>query len=51
MNTSEITTKLLYARDAVRYCLDNAMGSVDNHGIKYWAGEVERLRKELQEVC
>ena len=49
-NTKDITDKLLYAKDAVRYCLDNAMGLVDMHGIEYWAHEVARLRKELQNI-
>ena len=49
-NTKEITDRLLYAKDAVRYCLDNTMNLVDMKGIVYWAGEVERLRKELQNI-
>lgn len=39
--------KLVYAKDAVRWLLDNGSGLVDFHGIAYWAEVVERLRKEI----
>jgi len=39
--------KLEYAKKAVISCLENANCNVDFHGLAYWAGEVERLRKEI----
>ncbi len=33
------------AKENVRWLLDNSEGSVDMHGIEYWAGRVERLRE------
>ena len=40
--------KLQYAKEAVRTELENAATLVDMHGLKYWAGEVERLRDEVK---
>ena len=40
--------KLEYAKKAVLYCLDNENGSVDFHGLSYWAGVVEKLREEIK---
>lgn len=45
---AELFTKLEYAKKAVRSTLDNADCSVDFHDLTYWAGEVERLRKEIK---
>lgn len=39
--------ELQEAKQAVSYCLKNANGNVGFHGLQYWAGEVERLRKEV----
>jgi len=38
------------AKKAVLACLENADTSVDFHGLAYWAGVVERLRKEIKEA-
>lgn len=39
---------LEYAKNAVVACLNNEATLVDLHGLKYWAGEVERLRGEIK---
>ena len=41
--------KLEYAKKAVISCLENHNCLVDMHDLVYWAGEVERLRKEILE--
>lgn len=38
------------AKHSVRWLLDHESGSVDFHGLKYWAGEVERLRDEVRQA-
>jgi len=38
------------AKDNVFWLLSNPDGLVDMHGIKYWAGEVERLREILKKI-
>lgn len=38
------------AKEATLFCLNNATGCVDMHGLSYWAGEVERLRKKLKDL-
>ena len=43
----ESIKKLEYAKKAVISCLENANCCVDFHGLAFWAGEVERLRKEI----
>lgn len=43
----ELFKKLEYAKKAAQATLDDANCSVDFHGLAYWAGEVERLRKEI----
>ena len=43
----ELMTKLHYAKQSVSWLLDHD-GLVDMHGLKYWAGEVERLRSEIK---
>ena len=53
MNKDDILKKveeLITAKDAVSYCLEIPNGLVGMHGLSYWAGVVERLRKELHEV-
>jgi hypothetical protein len=42
--------KLEYAKKAVLWLLENAAGSVDFHGLTYWASEVERLRAEIKKT-
>jgi len=42
-----LAAKLQEAKKAVVFCLNNPTGSVNFHGLEYWAGEVERLRKEI----
>lgn len=39
-----------YARKACRACLERGDTLVDMHGLVYWAGRVEQLRKELREL-
>ena len=46
----ELFERLEYAKKAVRTMLDKDGCSVDMHGLTYWAGEVERLRKEVNLV-
>lgn len=46
---NEVFNDLAYAKHAVQECLENADTLVDMHGLKYWAGEVERLRNEIKE--
>lgn len=43
----ETMTELEKAKNAVRWLLDHPNGLVDMHGLKYWAGCVESLRKEV----
>ena len=40
--------KLQYAKNAVLWLIEHDGGSVDFHGLSYWAGEVERLRAEIK---
>lgn len=42
--------ELEYAKKAVISCLDDMLVLVDMHGLVYWAGVVERLRKEIKEM-
>lgn len=44
----ELFKRLEYAKKAVKSILEDGNCSVDFHGIAYWAGEVERLRKKLK---
>ena len=46
----EVATELEQAKDAVRFCLEHESGLVDMHGLEYWAGVVERRRKEIKEM-
>lgn len=46
----EVATELKQAKDAVRFCLEHESGLVDMHGLEYWAGVVERRRKEIKEM-
>lgn len=42
--------ELEYAKKAVMSCLKSHSVLVDMHGLEYWAGVVERLRKEIKEM-
>lgn len=42
--------ELEYAKKAVMSCLENCNTLVDMHGLEYWAGVVEKLRKEIKEM-
>ena len=46
----EVATELEKAKDEVRFCLEHESGLVDMHGLEYWAGVVERRRKEIKEM-
>ena len=46
----EVATELEQAKDAVRFCLEHESSLVDMHGLSYWAGVVERRRKEIKEM-
>jgi hypothetical protein len=46
----ELFKKLQYAKNAVKSTLENDNCSVDFHGLSYWAGEVERLRREIKNM-
>lgn len=37
------------AKQTTQACLNDSNVLVDMHGLAYWAGEVERLRKEIRE--
>jgi hypothetical protein len=41
-------TQLATAKHNVQWLLDHPDGSVDFHGLAYWAGVVERLRTEIR---
>lgn len=47
--TETLLEQYNYARKACQSCLDRGDTLVDMHGLTYWAGEVERLRKEIKE--
>jgi len=42
--------ELEYAKKAVLSCLEHDGVLVDMHSLSYWAGIVERLRKEIKEM-
>lgn len=46
----ELVEKLQYAKKSVIWLVENSEGSVDFHGLTYWAGEVERLRAEIKKL-
>ena len=46
----EVATELEKAKEAVIFCLEHDSGLVDMHGLEYWAGVVERRRKEIKEI-
>ena len=50
MKENEILEKLQYAKESVIWLVNNSNGSVDCHGLVYWAGEVERLREEIKKL-
>lgn len=39
---------LQLAKQNVLWLIENPSGSVDMHGLVYWAGVVERLREEIK---
>lgn len=45
----ELIKELEYAKNATQSCLKSANCNVDMHGLSYWANEVERLRKEIDD--
>lgn len=47
---NELVEKLKYAKKSVMWLLEHSNGSVDCHGLSYWAREVERLRSEIQKL-
>ena len=47
---SELFAHLDAAKANVRWLLDHESGLADMHGLKYWAGEVERLRDKIREA-
>ena len=44
----DLIAQLDTAKDNVRWLLDHAGGSVDMHGLRYWAGVVEDLREKVR---
>lgn len=40
--------QLIYAKEAVQYCLKSKTCLVDMHGLTYWAERVEKLRNEIE---
>ena len=49
-NMGELIAQLDAAKVNVRWLLDHESGLADMHGLKYWAGEVERLRDRIREA-
>lgn len=49
IDTCKLIAKLCYSKDAVKACLENSSTLCDMKGITYWAGVVEKTRKELLE--
>ena len=41
--------ELIEAKENVLFCLNHQNGLAGMHGLSYWAGVVERLRKELSD--
>lgn len=50
MKLDEKIKELEKAKKAVMSCLEHDGVTVDCHGLEYWAGVVERLRKEIKEM-
>ena len=42
--------ELMQAKKNCQFCLDNATGDADMHGLVYWAERVEKLRQEVAEM-
>ena len=42
--------ELMEAKRNCQFCLDNATGSADMHGLVYWAARVEKLRQGVSEM-
>ena len=38
------------AKENVQWLLNNPDGSVDMHGLSYWAGRVEQLREDIKKM-
>ena len=49
-NINQKINELEEAKKNVIWLMDNAEGSVDMHGLKYWAGVVENLREEIKKT-
>lgn len=49
-NLQQKIKELEEAKKAVLACLESEAVSVDFHGLAFWAGVVERLRKEIKEL-
>ena len=45
-----MVSELLEAKKYVMYCLNTPNGLAGMHGLSYWANEVERLRKKVNDV-
>ena len=46
----EKVDELIKAKENVKFCLENANGLIDMHGLEYWASVVEKLRTEIKEL-
>ena len=42
--------ELMEAKENCQFCLDNATGYADMHGLVYWAERVEKLRQEVADM-
>lgn len=42
--------ELMKAKENCQFCLDNATGDADMHGLVYWAERVEKLRHEVADM-
>lgn len=42
--------ELMEAKHNCQFCLDNATGDADMHGLVYWAERVEKLRNEVADM-
>ena len=42
--------ELMEAKHNCQFCIDNATGDADMHGLVYWAERVEKLRKEVADM-
>jgi hypothetical protein len=44
----KLIEELKQSKENTQYLLEHANALVDMHGLKYWAGEVERIREEIK---